>query len=130
VGETGQAAFEDAAHDAAGDHDVRIGEPVAHLPAVTLGLHDAGRPQHGEVLRHVGLAQAQGGGEAVDLARPGRELVEDLETARMGQRPEDLGLERRDRVHAPTMRRMRICASVPRVTEWRAGRPAEGRDSR
>ena len=41
-----EAALEDVAHEAAGDHDVRVGQPVADLAAVALGLDEAGRAEH------------------------------------------------------------------------------------
>ena len=49
---------------AAGDHHVRVGQPIADLAPVAVGLDEAGGPQHREVLRDVRLAQAE-------LARPG-----------------------------------------------------------
>ena len=39
--ETGQAPLENAAHDPAGDHHVGVGQPVADLAAVALGLDEA-----------------------------------------------------------------------------------------
>src|SRR3989304_4628182 len=47
------------------------GEPVADLAALALGLDDAGRAHHGEMLRHVRLAQAHLGGQPGDLTGAG-----------------------------------------------------------
>ncbi len=49
-GEPGEAALEHGPHEAAGDHHVRVGEPVADLPAVSFGIDDAGCAKDREVL--------------------------------------------------------------------------------
>src|SRR4249919_3490773 len=48
-----EATLEDAAHDVAGDHHVRVRQPVADLAPEPVGVDQARRAQDGEVLRHV-----------------------------------------------------------------------------
>ena len=62
------------------------------------------------MLRDVRLAEPELGGEPAHLPRPVGESVQDLEPPRAGEGLEDLGLEDRDLVHAPSIDRMRICA--------------------
>ena len=52
----------------------------------------------------------------LELARPVEEPVEDLQPSRAGEGLEDLGLELRGPVVPPAWKLMRICASVPWVT--------------
>ena len=68
------------------------------------------------MLRDVRLAETELVGEPADLARPVGQPMEDLEPARVGEGPQDLGLQDGDLVHGSQHRYMRICASVPRVT--------------
>ena len=91
AGQTAEATLEDVAHDPAGDHDVRIAEPIADLAAIAIGVHQARPPQDREVLRHVRLAETQLLGEPADLAWPIGQPMEDLQAARVGEGPQDLG---------------------------------------
>ena len=67
AGEPGQPPLEDAAHQVAGSDHVGVRESVVNLAPETLGLDDAGRPHHGQVLRNVGLADAHLGGQPADV---------------------------------------------------------------
>ena len=96
TGEAGQApepALEDGAHDAAGDHDLRVGEPIADLAPVPLGLDQARRSQDREVLRGVRLADAELGREGGDVGGAGGEPVEDLQPPWAREALQGLGLE-------------------------------------
>jgi hypothetical protein len=98
--ETGEPPLEHAAHQCAGDHHIRVGEPIADFAANTLRLDDSGGPKDSEVLGDVGLGCANVLSEPPNLARAVGEPVKDLEPARARERPEDLSLEDRDLVHA------------------------------
>ena len=76
--ETGQAPLENPSHDAAGDHDIGVRQPVSDLTAIAFGLDDARRTEHSEVLRDVWLGCPDGLREAADLDRTARERVQDL----------------------------------------------------
>ena len=111
----------------AGDDHVRVGQPVADLTTLPVGIDQARCPQHGEVLRDVGLADAEHLGQAADFAWPGGESVQDLQPSWAGERPQDLGLEDRDLVHDPSIDTCASAASVPAVTVSGADPPASAR---
>src|SRR5690349_12534750 len=107
--ETGKPALEDGAHDPAGHHHVGVGQSVADLPAVALGVDEAGGAEDREVLRDVRLTGADLIREPADLPRPVSQAVEDLEPAWAGDDLEDVGLEEGDLVHATSIA---TCASA------------------
>ena len=84
-----------------------IGQPVSDLAAFPLGVHQASGPQDRQVLGDVGLAGADLLRQATDLDRAGRQRMQDLEPAWIGERLQDVGLQDRDLIHAPTIA---ICA--------------------
>ena len=110
LAETRQASLEDGAHEPAGHHDVRVGEPVADLTPVALGLDDAGAARStARCCETFGWLAPIASASRPTSIGPRGERVEDLEPARTGQRLEDLRLEDRDLVHDPTID---ICADA------------------
>ena len=56
--------------------------------------HEADRPQHAQVLGHLGLAEAEPVDELADGHLPGADGVEELATARLGDGVERVGRRR------------------------------------
>ena len=102
--EPAQPALEHPAHQPAGDDDVRVGQAVADLATVTLGIDEArsraGRARCWEAL---GWLIRSSAARRPTSHGPFGEPVQDLEPARVGERPEHLGLERMDLVHGPSI---------------------------
>ena len=105
-----EAPLEHPAHEIAGADDVGIGQVVADLTAVALGIHDAGGAHDREVLRDVGLAGPELCREAPDFEGAGGEPMEDLEPPGTREDLQDLGLQDGDLVHGLSVRHMRMCA--------------------
>ena len=103
LGEPSQATLQHAVHQLAGEDHVGIGQGVASLAATPLRFDKARRPEDPEMLRCVGLADADARGESGDLDRTLGEPVEDLQADRTREDPEDLCLEHGDLVHASSM---------------------------
>ena len=87
-------------------------------------LDEAGPAQDREVLGHVRLAHAHVFRQPPDLARAlVRKAIDDFESPRVGQRLEDLGLQREDLIHREHYEVMRTHAcSALRSRRAGAGR--------
>ena len=105
-------ALQEAAHNRARDHDLRVGQLVSDLPPIALDLDQAGGAQQSQVLARIGLTDAETLGDAPHLHRPIREQVEHLQPARIGEDAQHAGLHLVDRFHGSSYRHMRICAYV------------------
>ena len=84
--------MERRAHQAAGGDDVGVGEAVADLPTVALGLDHAGGAHQRQVLRDVRLGERQAVGQAADRHRSFSQQVRHLEAPRVGEGLEDVSL--------------------------------------
>ena len=100
VDQAGKPSLQDAPHEVAGTDHVVIRQVVVHLATQPDGLHDARRPHHRQVLRDVGLADADLGGQAAHVAGSVGQDMDDLEPPRVRERLAGLGLEFVERVHA------------------------------
>jgi hypothetical protein len=91
-GEPSQAPLQRLPHEAAGDDDVRVGEPVVNLTTVTLGFHHPRRAHQRQVLGDIRLCKSELVGNVANGHRSQRQLVDDLEASRVGEGLEHLCL--------------------------------------
>jgi hypothetical protein len=71
--------------------DVLVRQPVPHLPAVALGDHESGRAQRFQVLGDQRLCDPESFHQLVHTPWPGSEQVDDRESHRSTESPEQLG---------------------------------------
>ena len=64
---------------------------IQHAPAFTAGANEANIAQHAQMLGDGGLLQAQAEDDLADGTFLGREIVEDLTAARLGDGVEGIG---------------------------------------